>query len=170
MLSLTIQLIELTQRHTSRMIALPRTVASYLADLTILKQLLSDVQNSLALPPTTTSTWVVTQSALTNELQTIQSELESIQDKLHRAQNEPLFTARKVLWPFSEDETGKWASKLRNCRGRIESVVSTSTLYGSSLITVLLAVVLTDISRRLQLQALSEIQELINKTETTEQG
>jgi hypothetical protein len=110
------------------MIGLPDIVASYLADLTILKQLLSDVQNSLVLPPATTNTWAVTQQALMNELQAIQSDLESIQYELRCTQNTPLFTAKKVLWPFSEDETIKWASKLRSCRGRVESLISTSTL------------------------------------------
>ncbi|KAJ2998948.1 hypothetical protein NUW58_g156 [Xylaria curta] len=126
-LSLAIQLVHLTHTYTSKMINLPRSVASYLADLTLLKQLLSDIQNGLALPFTTSG--IGAASHLVDELRIIQSDLETLQDRLHNAQNhEVLFAARNVLWPFSDDETARWAKNLRMCRDRIESTIIISNL------------------------------------------
>ncbi|KAI1210127.1 uncharacterized protein F4807DRAFT_70568 [Annulohypoxylon truncatum] len=150
-LSLAIQLVHLTQRHTSRMTNLPRSVASYLVDLTVLKQLLSDIQNSLALPPTTSGMGTTTCLELMNELRIIEGDLGNLRDKLQNAQShQTLFVARNVLWPFPEDETARWASNLRVCRDRLESKITISSL-------------------KAQLQALAGIEELRNKTETTEQ-
>ncbi|KAI1735936.1 hypothetical protein F4680DRAFT_433578 [Xylaria scruposa] len=150
-LSLAIQLVHLTQRYTSRMMNLPRSVASYLTDLTVLKQLLSDIQNGLALPLATSGLGSATYLALTNELRIIEGELENVQDKLHNAQTqEACFMTRNILWPIPEDETIRWASNLRMCRERIESTIMISGL-------------------QLQLQSQAGIEELRKRAETTDQ-
>ncbi len=128
-LSLAIQLVHLTQRYTSKMSNLPGSVAAYLADLTVLKQILSDIQNGLALPLATSGIGTATYLALMNELRIVEGELENLQDKLRNAQShEARFMLRNVLWPFPEDETTRWASNLRMCRDRIESTVRISGL------------------------------------------
>ncbi|KAI0903905.1 hypothetical protein F4823DRAFT_635068 [Ustulina deusta] len=93
---------------------LPGSVAAYLADLTVLKQILSDIQNGLALPLATSGIGTATYLALMNELRIVEGELENLQDKLRNAQShEARFMLRNVLWPFPEDETTRWASNLR---------------------------------------------------------
>ncbi|KAK5626445.1 hypothetical protein RRF57_002160 [Xylaria bambusicola] len=128
-LSLAIQLVQLTQQYTSRMVNLPSSVACYLSDLTLLKQLLSDLQDGLALPPTTQAAGEATQLALMKELRIVQGELENLQDKLHNHQNHGAFhVAKSVIWPFRDDDTERWADNLRACRHRIRSTAMISGL------------------------------------------
>ncbi|KAI0973718.1 hypothetical protein F4678DRAFT_408380 [Xylaria arbuscula] len=150
-LSLAIELVHLTQQYTSRMIHLPRSVASYLSDLAILKQLLSDIQDGLALPPTTQGAGAATHLALTKELRIVQGELEILQDKLHNHQSHgTLHAARSVVWPFREDDTMIWADNLRACRHRIESTMMLNGL-------------------QLHLQTLAGIDDLRKRTDAAEQ-
>ncbi|KAI1283274.1 hypothetical protein F5Y07DRAFT_149629 [Xylaria sp. FL0933] len=128
-LSLAIQLVQLTQQYTSRMVNLPSSVACYLSDLTLLKQLLSDLQDGLALPPARQASGEAAHLALMKELRIVQGELENLQEKLHNNQNHGAFhVAKSVIWPFREDDTERWADNLRACRHRIESTAMISGL------------------------------------------
>lgn len=129
LLSLTIQIVQLTQKYTSRLINLPPSVARYLADLVSLKAVLSDIQNALALPSTASGISTTAQSALANELWPIQVELENLLQRLEDAQNHKAsFLLRNLLWPFQEDETANWANSLRHCKHRLESTILLSGL------------------------------------------
>jgi hypothetical protein len=123
--SLTIQLVQLTQKHTSRMINLPLSVRSYLADLISLKDLLSTIQNALALPSPTSGI----STGLAADLSLVTAELEILHNKLHDAQYQKAsFLIKTLIWPFPDDETIRWADSLRRCRERIEATVMVNGL------------------------------------------
>ncbi|KAI1662005.1 hypothetical protein F4813DRAFT_95934 [Daldinia decipiens] len=151
-LSLTIQVAQLTQDYISRVSSLPNNLSLYLAELVSLKALLSEIQDSLLVQSFTPSYITSAHVSLSAELVLIRAELEDLDHKLRDAQLwKASFMARKLLWPFSEDETLHWASRLGLCKERVQAM---------ALITGL----------RLQLSTLSEIRELKKKTEAAEQA
>ncbi|KAI2603696.1 hypothetical protein GGR54DRAFT_653092 [Hypoxylon sp. NC1633] len=151
-LSLTVQIAQLTQDHVSRVSSLPSNITLYLAELVSLKSLLSEIQDSLLVQSITPGYAASTHAPLPAELRHIRSELEDLNGKLRDAQLQKVpLMVKKLLWPFGEDETLRWATRLSLCKERLRA----TTLM---------------IGLRLQLSTLSEIRELKKKTEAVEEA
>ncbi|KAI1744084.1 ankyrin repeat-containing domain protein [Xylaria scruposa] len=150
-LSLAIQIAQLTQTHTSRMIDLPRSVSLFVAELVSLKSLLLDIQDALFLPSTTSQPGVITHHTLPSELANIRSELENLHDKLKDAQSHRAsLMLKNLIWPFHEDETVRWSNSLNHCKERIDREILVGGL-------------------RLQFQVLGEIRAFQDKIDSVEQ-
>ncbi|KAI0435855.1 hypothetical protein F4803DRAFT_567324 [Xylaria telfairii] len=151
-LSLAIQIAQLTQTHTSRMVNLPRSVNLFVTELVSLKSLLLDIQDALFLQSTTSQPGVITHPTLPDELEAIRSELENLYNKLQDAQiHRASLMLKNLIWPFHEDETVGWSNSLNHCKERIDRAILVGGL-------------------RLQFQLLGEIRALQNKTDSAEQG
>ncbi|KAI1157434.1 hypothetical protein F5B18DRAFT_645094 [Nemania serpens] len=150
-LSLAIQIAQLTQTHTSRMVNLPRSVNLFVTELVSLKSLLLDIQDALFLQSTTSQSGAITHQTLPDELENIRSELEILHNKLQDAQkHRASLMLKNLIWPFHEDETVRWSSSLNHCKELIDRMVSVSGL-------------------RLQFRVLGEIKALHNKTDSAAQ-
>ncbi|KAI1825243.1 hypothetical protein F4861DRAFT_202066 [Xylaria intraflava] len=150
-LSLAIQIAQLTQKHTSRMVNLPHSVTLYIAELVSLKSLLSDVQDAFLLQSTASGPGAAMHQTLATELEDIRAELESLHCKLQDAQSHrALLMVKNLVWPFGDDETVGWANSLNRCKDRVQTTVLVSGL-------------------RLQLQTLRELRQLRDKAASAEQ-
>lgn len=121
-LSLAVQVAQLTQDHVSRVSSLPDNVSLYLAELVSLKAMLSEIQDSLLIQSLTPGYVTSTHVSLPVELALVRGELEELDGKLRDAQlRKASFMAQNLLWPFSENETLRWASRLGLCKERIRA-------------------------------------------------
>lgn len=128
-LSLTIQVAQLTQNHTSRVKKLPGSVALYLEKLVVLKTLLCGVQDTLLLQSSTPGFNAIANQSLHVELKYVQDELENLHDKLQVAQrHKTSIMVKTLLWPFQDDETIRWANSLGHCKDRIQATTLMSGL------------------------------------------
>ncbi|KAI1087790.1 hypothetical protein F5B19DRAFT_474072 [Rostrohypoxylon terebratum] len=121
-LSLAVQVAQLTQDHISRVSSLPSNVTLYLAELVSLKALLSEIQDSLLIQSLTPDYMTSQHVPLPIEFALVRAELEELDRTLQAAQlRKASFMVKKLLWPFSEDETLRWASRLSRCKERIRA-------------------------------------------------
>ncbi|KAH6648963.1 hypothetical protein BKA67DRAFT_377914 [Truncatella angustata] len=152
-LSMSIQIAQLTQAQTSRAARLPRSIKLYLSELVSLKRLFSDIQDALLLQCVSPGVDAINCQDLPMEISHIQANLEQIREKLQRAQDAAAFptTMKNLVWPFREDETVEWANDLSECRDRIQATTLASGL-------------------RLQILTLGEIKDLRSKMESAETG
>ena len=124
LLSLTIQITQVSQRYISSFRNLPRVATCYLDELVCLKRLLVDVQDALLfqnpeLPGGS--------SALPLDVSEFQIEMEQLCSRLDESQRCSASQILKGLaWPFGDDETARWTSSLNRCRNRIEMAVMIS--------------------------------------------
>lgn len=126
-LSLTIQITQLTHNYTSRVKNLPGSIALYLEKLILLKTLLFGVQDALLIQSPTTGLDPI--QALPSELAHVQGELENLHNSLQEAQRRKTSLLVKALfWPFRDDETIRWANSLDHCKNRIEATTLMSGL------------------------------------------
>jgi hypothetical protein len=132
LLSLTVQITQVMQRHICGVASLPRAVATYLEELVCLKKLLVDVQDALllqspGLPPSGLDS--ITTQALPIDLAEFQLEMEQLYQRLHNVQQNPTASTLKSLaWPFRDDEITRWANSLSLCRHRIQGAFVISGL------------------------------------------
>ncbi|KND88668.1 Ankyrin-2 [Tolypocladium ophioglossoides CBS 100239] len=131
LLSLTIQITGVTQRHVLSITDLPRTATSYLEELVSLKRLLIHVQDTLLLQtsPTAEDLGNLASQALPTELAEFQTELGHIRDRLQYVQQHPTSSILKNLaWPFHDNEIAVWSNSLRRCRNCIQTAFLVSGL------------------------------------------
>jgi hypothetical protein len=135
LLSLTVQITQVMQRHIWSVAILPRAVATYLEELVCLKKLLVDVQDALllqspGLPPSGLVS--ITTQTLPVELAEFQSEMEQLYQRLRKVQQSPTASMLKSFaWPFRDDEIARWANSLSLCRHRIQAAFVISGLLVS---------------------------------------
>lgn len=127
LLSLTVQITQVVQRHISDTTKLSHVVSCFLEELICLKKLLSDVQDALLIqPPSPLVTGVV---ALPPDMVEFQIEMEELCGKLRNVQQHPASRVLKnMAWPFRSDETALCTDMLVRCRQRIQGAVVISGL------------------------------------------
>jgi hypothetical protein len=129
LLSVSIQVAQMTQAHASRVAHLPRSVTLYLSELISLKRLSGENQDALLLQCVAPGVDAVNCQNLPMELGHILTDLEQIHEKLQHPQV-PCFTTavRNLVWPVREDEMVEWANNLGECRDRIQAITLASNL------------------------------------------
>jgi hypothetical protein len=126
LLSLTLQVTQVTQRHISSVGSLSHIATCYLDELVWLKRLLVDLQDALLFQNPSCHD---VSSTLFLDVSEFQAELEQLCSTLHEAERSPASQIFKSLaWPFRDDETARWTNSLNRCRHRIETAVVLSGL------------------------------------------
>lgn len=124
LLSLAIDVTQLTQSFVSGISRESSIISMYLEELIALKKVLSDVQDMILLYPQTATIFEIMPSSLlsTTDLRDCQHELEQLYHTLRQRRDNASLSAtfKRLAWPFKEDETGRLVNVLRRCRDNIQ--------------------------------------------------
>ena len=132
LLSLTVQITEVTQSYIASILTLSHAVSYYLDELVNLKKLLSDIQDALLLHSASNFALEkvkLNQNLLLATLGECTGDLEQLHVILEDGRGSTIVSVLKRLtWPLRDSETTRWVGILSKCRHKIQSSVMFSGL------------------------------------------
>ena len=125
LLSLTVQITQVTHEHLSNMTHLPRIVSNYVEELVCLKRLLVDIQDALLFGPD--SIGADGMQLLRLRTEEFDSEMSDLCQRLQAAQRpEASQVLKGLFWPLQDAEAARWTESIAQFRRRLHELVIVS--------------------------------------------
>jgi len=127
LLSLTIQITQVTHQHLSNLTEIPRIVSNYVEELVCLKRVLVDIQDALLFGPNSIGADDLQLLLLRTE--EFDSEMSHLCQRLQAAQRPSASQVLKGLFrPLQDAEAARWAESIAQFRRRLHELVIVSSL------------------------------------------